>query len=441
MPHVAMRGSTFLTSCLVWIVVFAGCALSRNTQVMDSHYTLFTAETLLKHGDVYLERYIKAPLDKNIWPGTIGDGLPYQMIESKGHIIYGYLVGSSVLSMPFVAAANALGWSTVSSIGQYNGAVETPLQRYIAAILVAFIAVTLFLVARVKLSGSLAFCITLIFVFGSPIWSTLAMGLWSQVWVVMLIAPLVAHLYVTGAKNRPPSPALIAAISVLLVFVRYPAAISVVATGVYLLLRHRRVILPAACWGLLFLVLLGGFNWWEFGQLSEPTIYSVIPERWDWHAPLTHVAGVLISPGRGLFIYMPLSAIALLAPLFVWRKLDNTALACAAYTAIMLHLAMLSVYGMWWGGFSFGPRLCAEMLPWLFVLGVMSLQVWQSGPRWSRPWKATAFLGLAVMISWSLYVNYRGANIPATIEWNARRNIDYHPEALWDWRDLPVFAH
>ena len=83
------------------------------------------------------------------------------------------------------------------------------------------------------------------------------------------------------------------------------------------------------------------------------------------------LAGVLVSPSRGLFVYAPvlLFSVAGLAAWLVRRR--GGVLACAALAAAV-GVATIAQFSVWWGGHSFGPRLLTDVLP-AVVLGLVPI--------------------------------------------------------------------
>lgn len=122
----------------------------------------------------------------------------------------------------------------------------------------------------------------------------------------------------------------------------------------------------------------GAFYWAVYHSVLGPSDGQADPGAWA-AVPGQHILGVLFSPGRGLLVYHPwLLAIAMLP--FV-RGADPRGRGLRGWTAFLaitciLHTLLISSWGMWWGGHSYGPRLMTEMVP--FILLRCSLQwLWQ----------------------------------------------------------------
>jgi hypothetical protein len=91
-----------------------------------------------------------------------------------------------------------------------------------------------------------------------------------------------------------------------------------------------------------------------------------------------------------------------------------------------------SSYNVWWGGHTYGPRYCLDILPLLVPL-VAAGMPWSLAGRWRR---GVAIAGLA----WSIAVAGTEAFMYPNEQWNAKPvDVDQHHERLWEWGD-PQFV-
>ena len=86
----------------------------------------------------------------------------------------------------------------------------------------------------------------------------------------------------------------------------------------------------------------------------------------SFRTPLTEgLVGLLLSPGKSIFIYVPLTALSVVAWRPFWVRERPTAM---LYTAIILSTLLQSaLWWSWWGGWSWGPRLLVPVLPFAFL--------------------------------------------------------------------------
>lgn len=144
--------------------------------------------------------------------------------------------------------------------------------------------------------------------------------------------------------------------------------------------------------------------------------------------------GLLFSPGRSLFIYVPLLIPALSVCLFrLWRERRGL----AVFTLAML-LTPLVFYASWWtwhGGWSWGPRFLVPALPFLML---------PIGFVLSRTVIPRPLLAL-ILVGWlaGVLVNITGVTVDFNPYFAAVTQGDYSREALI-WYDLahsPIIAH
>ena len=154
-------------------------------------------------------------------------------------------------------------------------------------------------------------------------------------------------------------------------------------------LRRRFRHLVAFALGLAALVALSG--WFNYLRFGNPLTSGYLAEEsfsGDW---LAGVAGLLISPGRGLFLYAPV----LLLALFGWRELHrrHSDVSWVAAALVAAHVLIYGKWFMWHGGYCWGPRFLAPALPFL-ALGLAPL--WDRGRVWRAAFLALAALGLGL---------------------------------------------
>jgi hypothetical protein len=93
------------------------------------------------------------------------------------------------------------------------------------------------------------------------------------------------------------------------------------------------------------------------------------------------IAGLLISPGRGLFLYAPVLLMMLPATPSFFRR--HRAEAALAGTIILVHLLLYGKWFMWHGGYAWGPRFMVPTLPF-FVIGMAPVIEWARESIWWR---------------------------------------------------------
>jgi hypothetical protein len=145
-----------------------------------------------------------------------------------------------------------------------------------------------------------------------------------------------------------------------------------------------------------FASIAGWYNWLRTGS-PFVTGYLVTGLGYRFATPWYRgLAGLLISPGRGLFIYSP----ALIASCFgmraFWRR--DPALATCFGLIAAAYLAFYCRYNTWDGGVSWGPRFMLSLVPPAVLVLAEFLQ-WPARSRGRWAWRVLSPLSLLLQIS------------------------------------------
>jgi hypothetical protein len=261
--------------------------------------------------------------------------------------------------------------------------------------------------------------------------------------------------------KRKINSIILATLLAWLYFVRPSGSIVVVAVTVFILLFHRNVALPFVLSGAVWLIGFFGYSWIHFAKLL-PSYYQANRLRFDL-LPVA-LAGNLISPSRGLIIYVP-------ALLFVgyllaryWDDLRHKKLAALAVAICTLHILFVSAFanlwGDWWGGASFGPRYTTELVPWFVLLIILGLKsrgtrTRISGERWhyvehargvmeakthKDRWRFIELVAGGLLVLIGIFINGRGATSLDTWKWSQPSTDQQLRAQLWDWRHPQFLA-
>ncbi len=154
---------------------------------------------------------------------------------------------------------------------------------------------------------------------------------------------------------------------------------------------------------------------------------------------------------RGLFVFVP--ALFFVAYLVVryWPRLSHRSLAVLAIAVIVVHELTLTGDAKWWGGYSYGPRLSTDLVPWFVLLAILGLRAFLDDSRDAAAMSSqaralpllsrrVALAGGALLLAAGIFINARGALSPATFYWNRWVDVDRHPERVWDWRSPQFLA-
>lgn len=417
--------------------------LSPVHQVSDSKYSMLVSQCLIYHGSFKLDHYKVPQLEPFQREDYLMDGDIYQLEIARNHVYYFFPPGSAVLSLPYVALANACGLNASFPDGTYNHQGEIDIETGLAAILMAALAAIFFYTSRLLLPLKWSIIVALGGALGTQVWSTASRAVWSHTWGILLLGIVLYLLLAQETGRHRLRPVLVATLLAWMYFVRPSNSIFIFAVSVYLLLYYRQLMVPYIITGALWLAGFVLYSWHNFGHLL-PSYYRANRLRFD--AFLVAFPGNLISPARGLLVYVPvLLFIAFLLARY-WRERPSTRLVWLALISVSASLIVISGFPHWWGGASFGPRLSTDVVPWFVLLGILAVKAMLKRKE-NRPGKAAPtrwpmqHAAGALLLALSIFINGRGALSIDTWKWNEEpKDIVLVQKKLWDWRQPQFLA-
>lgn len=411
--------------------------LSPVRQVSDSDFSMLLSQNLIeRHTFMLDEQFSPRPVEV-VHKDYIEVG-KYQLESVNGHVYYFFPPGSSVLSIPYVALLKGFGINAKDNSGTHG---EMAIQASLAALLMGGLSALFYFTARMLLGITWSIIVTATGSFGSQVWSTASRGLWSHTWNLLLLGLVIYFLVDSETGRRRLRPALLATLLAWAYFVRPTSSIPLVVITGYVFFYHRRSL---AVYGCTLVAWIGGFviySWHNFGKVL-PSYYAA--GRLDLRTFGTALAGNLISPSRGLLIYLPWIFWLSYLLIVYRRQLKTCRLVSTSLLIIAGNLFVLGAFPNWWGGVSYGPRLATDLLPWLMLLLIIAInamaypaEVDQKRHLLLRAQVATGALLLVV----SIFMNGRGALSHDTQTWSSYPKDDLSLQAkIWDWRQPQFLA-
>jgi len=420
-----------LTALAIFVGLFLIFWFSPIRQLTDSNYSMLLSESLLHHRSFALDHYAIPRLTPTWHDNTFKNGEMYQLELVGPHLYYYLPPGSPILSLPYVAWMNAFGISAANGDGSYNPEGERRIESGLASLLMALLACVLYFTARLILPVGWSTVLALGAALGTQVWSTASRAVWSDTWAILLLGISLHILLADALGKRKMNAILLATLLAWTYFVRPTNSISVAAIAVYIFLARRdqfaRFALAGLCW-LAALIFYSGYN---FHQLL-PKYF--LPGRLSFSAFWTAFAGNLISPSRGLLVYVPvllfIAYLAIVQREVLWRN----KLAMVALPVILLHLITVAGFTPWNGGFCYGPRYTTGLVPWFALLAILSIRGFLDEGKRELKRLVTIAAG-AFLLCLSIFMNARGATSYETWMWNVwPDNVDKVPQKIWDWR-------
>lgn len=427
--HLSQSPSGWVAHLIALVAVAApATALGlSSTQVIWLGDTLPVVPTVVQfhtHGNRDLSGYLSVPRAGRWAVFPPEDREPYCVRRgADGASLYSsYPAGMEVFAWPFVLAASAAGQPIDGDDCQFW------IERA-AATVTGGLCGGLFFLAGLHLGRpGPAFVMSVLFATGSVVFTTLTQLLWQQTGVVFWM--LVILLVELRARGQPGWKGTAGqSLACALMLACRPSAVTfLIPFGVWVLARNwrRGVVLPALA-GVLYLPWAVMYHR-IYGSPFGPSM-AFLGQTWT---PAANVLGVLFSPGRGLFVYQPwIGLLPLLLKQSVrtdpdrplppgWYPFGLAFLAC--------HTLLVGSWGVWWGGYCWGSRLAAEVVP---VAGLLCVR--PVGWLMAR-WWGCAVLAIVAAVGVAVHAPYVYG---VGGEWNIDRDIDAHPGHLWDWRNPP----
>ena len=128
----------------LWLGMFMIFLCSPVLQMSDSQYSMLTAESILRNHTPDLSSYWIKNYQEDLPFDTVSGKHAYQLERNNGKLLYGFPHGTSILSLPFVAAMDLIGVSPATSDRKYNLTGEVMDEKMLAALLMTSLVVVFF---------------------------------------------------------------------------------------------------------------------------------------------------------------------------------------------------------------------------------------------------------------------------------------------------------
>ena len=388
-------------------------ALLGDRQVLDSEDTRPTAFlpfTLAREG--------KLTVDARTWPAR---PLPYYWLAHDGRLASRYPVATALLALAPLAPA---------LYGHFAPTVEElrELERIAAASLTA-LALALLYVAMQRLTSARGAAIAAaVLLLGTALLPVLGQSLWQHTGAVLSFSAAACALFVLRGSAR----ALTVGLSLGFAVACRPVDL-LLAAGFALALvleeRRWRLALPA---GALPLVLVALYNRALFGSAGATGYGAEASWGWmhNWYDVLEGLAGILLSPSRGILIYSP---VLLLGIASLLRPAEGVPQPRGLRILGMTALAYVALLGAWWawfGGASPGPRMLSDAFP------ILGLGLGLATRRLDSPRRVALFISLAALsLAPNLVLAY------ATPSPRAEAASWYRAEGDWTFAAYPLVSY
>jgi len=295
------------------------------------------------------------------------------------------------------------------------------MERIVAALITAASASLVFLAAATMTPRHRAAAVALLYAFGTSTWAIGSQALWQHGPAELALAGLSLFLILPAQRRTAVAAGAFAALAVL---ARPTMAIFALLAAVFMW-RERRshlvAFLSVPLVGALLVAAYFNTRLLELAHIDLGHGAFGIPR-------LRALVGLLVSPNRGLFVYVPLAVLAV--PALLRPPASSPRWLTYARTGVAAYLLVYSAWAGWWGGHCYGPRFLTDLMP------VLALSAIPIGERlWCRPAGRVVVAGLAAC---GVMVQGIGAYCDDNA-WNALpQSVDRAPERVWDWQDTQI---
>lgn len=314
------------------------------------------------------------------------DSLPQVVTDKDGHFFSKYDPGLPLIAAPIVSYADRVAQKAIAN-------------RYlVAAIFVMIVPTTamalastgIFLIACYFYDTRQAILISFVAGFGTTVFPYARLFFAETI----MTAILTLGIFILHSKKPSYSKVLIASIFIGIGIITRASTVIYVPSFAYLIWQQSN---PPQRQKYLLIFLIGpaiagvGLLWHNIIRFNDPFITGYEGETFSTF-PFIGAMGMLISPGKSIFLYAP--PLILSAILFPRFRQKHTIL---ANTLLIMTATCLLYYGSWWawhGGWVWGPRFLIPLMPlWCLTWGELPKKF-----NWHILATLIFFVGLGVQV-------------------------------------------
>jgi hypothetical protein len=312
-------------------------------------------------------------------------------------------------------------------------------EKISASIISTLSCLFVYLILKELLNKKIAIIGVLIYAFATNTWAISSQGLWQQGMVELLLSILIYLIILHEREQKNIYIIFIGILSGLFIFNRISDSILLIPVLVYVLSYKNKKIIYYICSAMISAFPFILYNMYYFGNLFGG--YSVLLGGFNFSlSTIQNTAGLLISPSRGLFVYMPITLLSILG-FYQIRKITNGKLKTFLYFSGLSVILEVLIYGsfvQWWGGGSYGPRFLTATLPILiiYIMLYTKLNIINNINRNFKLFLLTLFIGLLII---SVFVQIIGAFYYPNGNWDGSPvSVSENPQRVWDLSDIQI---
>ena len=417
---------TWFWPLVLFAIVFAVDEGSPNGMESDSVGAVPTAVSMVMYHTINLDHF-RGHLVARI-----------ALVSSHGHIYPFYPWVTSLFAVPWVLADLVLNKIGIGSgpLGLLRFTNNWEMQAFSMAVVVAATSVVIYWTAMRVLTldeprrRRWAFGVALGFAFTTPAWSTASRSMWDHGPSMLCLS--VALLCALRAREGLPGFTGMGLALGMAYTVRPTDSLPVIILGLWVLGWHRRGFLRVVGGALIPLCVFVIVNLSTYHQVLPPYFaqdqsFRITPSYFD------AFAADLVSPGRGLLVYVPLVGLSVAGVVILRRSHSLSPFWIAVTIVPVALLLLLASFKVWWAGDAYGPRFFTDVMPFFVLLALPAVDH-IAQHRFERNSLVVAVVSIAFV--WSLFVEVQGATLRSSWCWNVEPvSINAHPNNAWNWAD------
>lgn len=325
--------------------------------------------------------------------GSQEDLMYWFVVDKDGRVLSGYPILNGVLMLPSYVLASIF-FPNIWEVGSF----PNPLLIEIGLITsVTLTVLTVFIIYRLVLlrtqSRLVGLLSSFIFVFGTSVIAVSSRTPWQHTFSLFFLS-LVLYLF----QRKKYIPVIL--FSILVALCRPPAVLICLPFVVYTVVGRWRTktLLQFGKWDWIAgfaLIVVSGFQlYYSFTYLNNPLVLAPVYKASLFSGNmLLGLAGLLVSPSKGILVYTPIFLVSILQMITLYKRKVKSQFWLYAL-ALGGFLLLTARWKLWFGGGSIGYRLLLEATPILIIL----MADWLTSQRWKQDFKLM-FVALSIMVS------------------------------------------
>lgn len=352
----------------------------------------------------------------------------------NGNMVSIYPVSVSALASPFFWVAYQLGFSK-SLVN------EGLLAKWVAATMTAIACWATWYVILILFNPLTALTAAIMLIIGTPLFSTISQSLWMQTGALMCqaLSILILTVCLTNFSKLPANRRMDAKLAILLVTCGFFAAWAAACRPSFGLWSVLTLAILFNSFGRKSLYGFGGsalaliayciVNYLTYGNALG--IYnekaSDVGFKFDLSSSSVALAGLLVSPSRGLLLFCPQTILMFIGAFMAIRQRNRNWYTTSLTIFFVITLLMLAGFGQWWGGWSNGPRLQSDILIVGTILSGYAL------PQFTR--STLGWISIVVLLIPAVFVQVRSSKM-VKYHWEefAAAKMEHFMSHVWSWK-------